>query len=168
MSQRDAQIVARLQRGEREALTELIKRYQAPLFRFAFRLVGNREEAEDICQEVFLRCWCHIGRLRERENLRAWLYRLAANLAYDFWRRIFRQSKSPPAPRQPEAQDRVEIYQLRKMLNKLPKKQRLAVVLRVYEELSFAEVARVLGCTEVAARNNYRHGLKKLKQLLGG
>jgi len=79
LSASDASIIARVLDGDADAYSELVRRYYAPCARFAFRMLGNRQDAEDAVQEAFLRAYRALGRYRERDLFRSWLYRILAN-----------------------------------------------------------------------------------------
>ena len=91
----DRDLVSRARRGDREAFTQLIMQYQVPLYNMALRMVGGREDAADISQEAFLRAWEKIRTLRDAP-FKSWLFQIAANLCYDYVRRL---ASSPPTRR---------------------------------------------------------------------
>src|SRR6516225_1613443 len=87
MGSDDAELIARWQRGEVAAFEGLVRRWQQPVARFIFRLVGRVEPVNDLCQEVFLRVYQAGGRYRERGRFSTWLYRVALNVVRDYARR---------------------------------------------------------------------------------
>src|SRR5438046_10302677 len=94
----DRDLVSRARRGDREAFTHLIVQYQVPLYNMALRMVGGREDADDIAQEAFLRAWERIRTLRDAP-FKSWLFQSAATLRYDQMR------PNRPYATTPEADD---------------------------------------------------------------
>src|SRR5438552_16656362 len=90
----DRDLVSRARRGDREAVTQLIVQYQAPLYNMALRMVGGREDAADISQEAFLRAWEKL-RTRRDAPFKSWLFHIAANLCHDHARRNRRYCALP-------------------------------------------------------------------------
>src|SRR6059058_4440339 len=85
-------------RGDSAALEELVRRYQAPLYRFLARMTGSPEDAEEAAQDVFVRAWQHAGRFQYRARVATWLYRIAVNIARDAHsRRQSRPQEAMPA-----------------------------------------------------------------------
>ncbi|HEY8504083.1 MAG TPA: RNA polymerase sigma factor [Gemmataceae bacterium] len=139
-------------------LEELVPR----VYRFALRLTGEVDAAEELTQETFLRGWRSRSELRDRRAALVWLLRIAANLWRDQLRRLGRPPARPGplAPDLPEpgrgiddgAADREGLAQALAALGRLPPRQREVLHLRACEELSIAEIARILGITEGAAK----------------
>src|SRR6266540_856445 len=82
----DAAAVARARAGDREAFRTLVERHSRAVFRLAFRITGNEQDAEDVVQESFLRAYRQIGRFEARANFSTWLYRIVANCSVDLMR----------------------------------------------------------------------------------
>ena len=159
----DAQLIARLQRGDEAAFTELVRTQQAHVYRLVFRLLGDQAEAEDVAQEVFVAVFRAIRNFRGDSRLSTWLYRIATNHAknrlkhlsrrgrderrvYD--ERIDPQSISTTTSAQIDRPDRlVEGYQAQSLVERalatLDPAQRLLIVLRDLEQLSYEEVQRI-------------------------
>lgn len=89
----DAALVARVLGGEREVFSALVERYSDPCTRFAQRLLGNRQDAEDAAQETFLRAYRALGRYHEQDTFRAWLYRILVNQCRSLARRRARYQR---------------------------------------------------------------------------
>src|SRR5207302_1399544 len=94
----EVELVARAQAGDREAFAALILAYQQPVGGYLWRLSGDRELAQDLTQDTFLRAYRAIGATRPGLQLRSWLYRIATNLAYDHFRRQRRFGFVPLLP----------------------------------------------------------------------
>lgn len=164
------QIVA----GDSAALASLFDRHKVRLFGFLYHLVGDRGLAEDLLSETFLRVYRNRGRYRIGSGFVPWLFTIARNLAIGEMRRrsalqrvrerLLRQASLTEDgwdPVRDELQERV-----RQALQRLPEDQRSALVLREYLELEYAEIARILGCTEQAARARSYRGRVALRKVL--
>src|SRR5262249_40427378 len=81
-----AAVLARARQGDGEAFRELVERHSRSVFRLAFRMTGNEQDAEDVVQEAFLRAYKQLGRFESRANFGTWLYRIAANCSVDLMR----------------------------------------------------------------------------------
>lgn len=126
---------------------ELARRYAPAVYRLAYARTGSRADAEDVMQEVFVKLLRAQPELNSWEHGKAWLLRVAANCANDFFRAPWRRREEPldalpPAPDAPETEGVVEA------VLSLPAKYRLPIHLYYYEELPVAEIAKILGKSE--------------------
>ena len=135
------------------------------VFRFLVGMVG-REEADDCFQETFLAALRSYPQLRPSSNLRAWILKIARSKAVDARRaRARRPAPSDEAPELPAPSAAGPRHEIWNAVLGLPDKQRAAVLLRFAADLPHRDVARVLGCSEEAARRSTHEGLKKLKEM---
>jgi RNA polymerase sigma factor (sigma-70 family) len=143
-----------------------LEQQREPVYRFLVASVGA-QSADDCFQETFLSALRAYPRLRADSNLRAWVLAIASRKAIDHHRGE-RRRPLPVAdvPERPAPAHASEPG-VRRAVDALPDRQRIAVVLRYALDLSYAEVARVLGCSEEAARANAYEGRKKLRARLG-
>jgi len=149
----DADVVARVLSGDREAFGFLIRRYEAGLLRFATRMLGNRDVATDAVAESFIRAYRHLASCREPARLRTWLYRIVANRCKSYLarRRIADVSldDAPPvadATDNEAALERAEqIALVERALARLAPEKREAFLLKHLEGLSYQEMAAVTG-----------------------
>ncbi|GAB7521357.1 hypothetical protein PBS_03400 [Paraburkholderia sp. 2C] len=151
----DAALVARVARADPAAVRALVARKLPRLLALATRMLGDRMEAEDVAQEAFVRIWKHAPRWREGEaRFDTWLHRVALNLCYD----RLRASRDEPVDDLPDSVDpapppdaRLEAHardaSVRAALAALPARQREAIVLQYYQELSNLDAAAVMGIT---------------------
>ena len=167
----DEALVARAQRGDRAALEVLVRRHQRTVFRLCLRYVHDVDEAADLVQRTFVRAMAKLAELRAAEVFRPWLLRIAANLALnhlrDHARFVSESAADGGATAPPIATERLEAGEaaraLREAVSALPTKQRMTLELRVYEELSFREIAEALGTTEGAAKVNFHYAVRNLR-----
>lgn len=171
----DAELVARAQAGDLPAFEELVKRYQRDIYALACRVVSDTEEARDVMQQAFLQAFLHIRDFRGHSAFRTWLFRITLNQCYNFLKGrkrhgdpvdvgdlVLEAEDSPEAELMAE-EERARLYQA---LERLPAKQRAVITLKLEQNLSYQEIAQVLGGTAGAARVNYCQALKRLKKLL--
>jgi RNA polymerase sigma factor (sigma-70 family) len=123
------------------------------------RMLG-RERAEDAYQETFLRALRAYGRLRNADNLRAWVLTIARRVAVD---QLRRREASPPAP-EPATDSRPAYAELGELADDLPRKERAAVVLRYGYDLSYSAIGAALGSSEDAARQATSSGVRRLRR----
>ena len=153
----------------------LVETHSAEIFGYLWRLLGAGVDSEDCLQETFLRAFRAYPKLKNTSNLRAWLYRIATNTAYTSLRRHSRQASlltdlssnnysttNPSVPDQVE--QRLTLIEIQRAVEALPEKQRAALMLRKYQELSYPEIAVALNCREETARANVYQALKKLRK----
>jgi len=174
----DAILVGRARAGDAEAFRELVERYSAPLFRLAWRIVGDEPTAEDAVQESFLRAYRSLARFDERARFATWLYRIAANTAIEMLRkrRQLKLERSddgvlPPLPSTAPGPDRQALSgeverAVRGALDDLSPLERAAFVLRHFEERSIAEICGALGLRESAGKQAIFRAVKKLRRAL--
>ena len=147
---------------------ELLKHHEREIFAYALRITGDRDEADDVYQETFLAAfkgWPPPRRGQER----AWLYRIATNKVIDRARkakRLVRLSDVTDLRLAAPERDGVSLADLTAAVKVLPAGQRAAFVLRKVEGLGYADVARVLECSEEAARSRVAEAMKKVREAM--
>ncbi|MBI4560122.1 MAG: sigma-70 family RNA polymerase sigma factor [Candidatus Hydrogenedentes bacterium] len=177
----DETLALALQAGDDLAFAELVHRHQGRVYAVAYRVTSNREDALDVAQEAFIRVYRKINAWRPTGNFLSWLLRLTTNLAIDMLRKqrrrqvepledrtgrepLITQSLMSDTARQAGAQEiavRVE-----SALTALSPMQRTVFVLRHYEGLQLADIAKALGCTVGSVKVHLFRALKKLQQEL--
>ena len=176
MARSDVQLMLDVKAGDEQSFELLLQRYRRPLVNFLFRMVRAREEAEDLAQEVFLRVYRARKDYVPSAKFTTWLFRIATNLALNSVRdnRHQRMEISLDAPVTVDAEDgdekaldiaekhpNIEQYlveearkkMIRHAIDKLPEKQRAAVLLHKYQELDYGDIARILECSESALKS---------------
>lgn len=159
----DAELVATARSGDRPAFERLIARHARPAGRLALQIVKNREDAEDVVQDSFVRAYTHLDTFRGDASFRSWLLRIVYSVAQDHLRRRARGSsvvsldqRAESGPLDLESRDRPEridrITLLRRAIDELPAKQKAALLLKIYDGMSHAEVAHVIRSTAGATR----------------
>ena len=165
MRMRDAQLIRRIQAGDRAAGDTLIERYYAAILRYCARHTACIQTAEDLTQEVFLHLFRTIGSYREQGQFRAYLYRIAYCLCVD----AARQRKMEPLPDDMTGKaapfETIENRDMaERLLASLPPEQREAVWLRYGEGLKYREIAAVTGQPLRTVQSRVRIALKALRE----
>lgn len=169
----EVQLIERVAGGDVRAYRQLVDRHLRGIHAFAFRMLGSRAEAEEICQDTFLRLWEHAGRYVPSAKPSTWIYRIAHNLCIDRLRRR-REKASGVAPDELPASERPSGLFLERQvadavqraLAELPERQRAAMGLVHYQGLSNAEAAEVLGVGVRALESLLARARRQLKESL--
>jgi len=172
----EAELVGRARSGDEAALTALVKRHHQVAYRVAIAITKNEDSAQDVVQDAFLKAFRSLDRFRGDAAFRTWLLSITANEARGVLRKVSRRKETgldDAGPILAGARDPAEQAVLadesrraRAMLERLPEKQRLSVALRIDEGLSFREIGEILESSEGAARVNYFHGIRRLRELM--
>jgi RNA polymerase sigma-70 factor (ECF subfamily) len=182
----DAALMLRVKQGDTAAFASLVEKYKRPVMNLAFRTLRDATEAEDLAQNVFVQVYKSAHRYKSSAKFSTWLFTIARNLCLNEIRRRSRHpaesldAPSPdaenPAPGQfedktagapPESLLRGELEEkIGEALAALPENQRTAILLCRQEELSYEEIAEVLGCSLSATKSLIHRGRETLKQKL--
>ncbi|HXT42439.1 MAG TPA: sigma-70 family RNA polymerase sigma factor [Candidatus Angelobacter sp.] len=182
----DARLMLSVRRGDRRAFEELVNRYKQPVINFLYRTLGDPVEAEDLSQNVFLQVFKSADRYKVSAKFTTWLFTIARNLCLNEIRRRSRhpaESLDAPHPEHddqplrqfedarnsspPDALLHGELEEkIQQALGELPDNQRLAILLCRQDELSYDDIARVLGCSLPATKSLIHRGRETLKQKL--
>jgi RNA polymerase sigma-70 factor, ECF subfamily len=171
----DAAVVEACLAGNREAFDVIVERNRRQIYQLCLRFAGSHEDASDLAQETFIRAYRGLSRFRGAASLSTWLYRIAVNLCLN--KAALKTLRSEPLDGRepidlgaelPEAAILREerAAQVRAAIARLPRKQRIALILRVYHELRHDEIAGILGSSVGAAKANFFHALANLKKQL--
>lgn len=177
----DEALIAAALAGSPHAWEKLVKRYESRVFNQGLRLMGNPSDAMDLLQEVFLGVYRNLHRFRGDAKFSSWLFRIAHNKAIDLSRRKRLLAGMPPnakgeadplesltADRQQEPEVSMMHSELNQRvverLSQLPLAQRLIVELKVFQSMTFDEIADMQNISENTAKTRFYAALKKLKQ----
>ena len=183
MENSDAAAVAQVRAGDSDAFRVLVERHSRSVFRLAFRMTGNEQDAEDLVQETFLRAYRQLGRFDGRAGFSTWVYRIAANCSLDLIRaRKRRQEQQTPVDAEGQEVPSVAVAEaptpdrlafsgeLQRLigpaLNRLSAMERAAFVLRHYEGMCMEEIASALGVHAGAAKHSVFRAVQKLRRAL--
>jgi RNA polymerase sigma-70 factor (ECF subfamily) len=181
----DTEAVAQARTGDADAFRRLVERHSVHVFRLAYRMTKNEHDAEDVVQEAFLKAYRSLDRFEERAHFGSWLYRIAANCAYDSLRARQRRHERPepaaadgsdgpametaseaPAPDRlvfgGEVRRRVALA-----MNRLSALERSAFTLRHFEGMSIDEISHALAVDGSAAKQSIFRAVRKVREALG-
>ncbi len=171
----DLELVREAKEGTKAAFSELVTRHQKQMMRVALRLVRDWDVAEDIVQESFIKAYQNIKDFAERASFKSWMYQITLNTAKNRLRTLGRESVGIDNITVACYDDQVaklmeiDVKKLIRMeVAKLPARQQMALNLRIFEDLSFKEIAQIMECPYDTAKANYRHALLKLKERMEG
>jgi RNA polymerase sigma-70 factor (ECF subfamily) len=175
----ETEMISRCQRGDQEALKEIFDKYNKKVYRIAYGVVRQREEALDIVQEVFIKLFHSIKNFKGKSHFYTYLYRMVMNTAIDHARKTGKQiissldqegsfqpsddlEKGPERILlQKELEERVKLA-----MDKLPAEQRAALIFRDVEGLSYQEMAETMGCSIGTVMSRLHYGRKRMQELL--
>jgi RNA polymerase sigma-70 factor, ECF subfamily len=180
----DVADVARARSGDESAFQALVERHSRSVFRLAYRMTGNEHDAEDVVQETFLKAYRRLQQFEERAHFGSWLYRIAANCAYDSLRSRKRREDQSAMPEQEEQDELMQSAaadapsperlvfsgqvqrRVQSAMARLSERERAAFVLRHFEQLSTKEIGDTLGLDEGAVKHSVFRAVRKLREAL--
>jgi RNA polymerase sigma-70 factor, ECF subfamily len=188
LAESDAIAVERTLAGDRDAYRVLVERHSHNVFRLAYRMTGNRHDAEEVVQEAFLRGYQKLGQFAARANFGTWVYRIAANYSIDRIRQRQKEDSRRASPKTqemdgmdldpvqqvkdeaPTPERLTQSIELRKQMEKalaaLSEAERTAFVMRHWEGCGIEEIAAVLKSSSNATKNTVFRAVQKLRQAL--
>jgi RNA polymerase sigma-70 factor, ECF subfamily len=168
-------LISLIKKGDEGAFKSFFTLFYGDIYRFLFKYLSNSSDAEDLCQETFIRFW------QQRDNIdissypRAYLYKIAKNLAFNFSTRkptsvsydqdLHIVSLSGNDPRQ-EYDNKNLAEECRKVINELPERCRMTFILSRYEGLDYSEIAETMGISIQTVKNQMSKAIKYLKDKL--
>jgi len=172
----DVELVGLCQKGDVDAFDRLFYKYRDKIYRTAYRMINNQEDALDLTQEIFLKAYRNIGKYNFKSEFSTWLYRLAINLCIDELRKRknsnevlmdtipenLRYSDTPEDIILSEEQESL----IWKALNLLKEKDRVVIILREMEGLSYEEIANTLKCSMGRAKSRIHESREKFRKAL--
>lgn len=174
----DATLVRRAVDGSPEAFNILVRRWEQRIYSHLAHLTGRRDEAFDLCQEVFVSAYKHLGQLRDPERFAPWLFQIAHNTAYSHLRttRDEEAQQADGGPSSPRSVMRMETgivleraeakLLVEKALAMLSVEQREAIILKVYGGFRFLEIAEIQNCPVSTVKTRVYSGYEQLRKLI--
>lgn len=177
----DEELVVATREGDPHAFDQLVHRWGRKIHGAAFRVLGSHEDAREVSQEAFLKAYRAIGGFQHRARFSSWLYQIALNLCRDRLRRkggrhmvsidALAEDEGtrllPASPSVHRAVERLDLAQrVARAVSELPPEQREVIVLKEYQELTFAEIAEVLGAPVSTVKTRLYRGLDQLRRRL--
>ncbi len=169
----DATLVERYLAGDTTAFDEIMIRYERQIYRVCYRFVENRDDAMDLAQEVFIKAFEHLSTFRRESSLKTWLYRIAMNHCINHVKKhsqefveVSEYTGSIQASTQVQLEDREQREHFRRMVKRLPPKQKAILELRINEQLSYEEIAKMSGRSVSTIKASVFFALEKLRKLV--
>jgi RNA polymerase sigma-70 factor (ECF subfamily) len=170
---RDFNLVERYLAGDMAAFDELMLRYERQIYRVCYRFVENPDDARDLAQEVFIKAFEHLPTFRRQSSVKTWLYRIAMNHCINHVKKNSREfvevtenigSTRPSIQAEMEDDERRE--QFRRLVKRLPPKQKAILELRIHEQLSYEEIAKISGRSVSTIKASVFFALEKIRKLI--
>jgi RNA polymerase sigma-70 factor (ECF subfamily) len=171
----DRALVQACLRGHRDAFDVIVERHQRQVYQLCYRFAGNHEDASDLAQDVFIRAYRGLHGFKGNSAFSTWLYRIGVNVCLNrVGSRTHKWTTLEVADRPDIRAERADARllrgeraaEVRAAIAKLPKKQRAALVLRIYHDLPHDQIAEIVGTSVGAVKANFFHALANLKKLL--
>lgn len=178
----DLVLVHRSQAGDAAAYEELVRRYHGRIYALVYSMTGNREDAEDLAQEVFVKAWKALGHFREQSGFFTWIYRIALNRTINFRKRRNRRrhvslDEFDPDIKQAESYRefsskgsvlrKLSLSEFQQKMNeallKLSEKHRAVVIMHDVQGMPHADIAKVVRCSEGTVRSRLFYAHKQLQ-----
>ncbi len=179
----DDQIIERTLAGETDAFSLLVRRWERPIYGLSFRMLGKDEDARDVCQETFLAAFRNLRKFRGEARFSSWLYRIALNACHTKLRRQssfaehsidqededgrkyeIADTQVEEIPERLQRDQRAEM--VRRALQALPGEMRQVIIMKEYEELTFAEISEILEIPISTVKSRLYAGLQQMRSRL--
>ncbi len=175
-------LIEKLKRGDNSGFRELFLEYESMVFRICYRILGNTEEAEDLTQDVFIKVYNSMSKFRFESKLSTWLYRISTNLSLNYLRKkkivdycsleflsekneeklVLEGNNVPDENLEILENERI----IQKVINSLSGKQKVAIILQIYEGFSYKEIAEIMKCTIPAVESHLFKARKNIAKKL--
>jgi RNA polymerase sigma-70 factor (ECF subfamily) len=170
----DKELIIQYLAGDKRALERLIMRYQRQVYGFIYRMLNDMDDAKDVTQEVFVRMFNGLQSFRMEASFKTWLYQIATNTSLNSLKKTQREKvrldELVEDDHKPgistEVMEKEQREYLRASLDELPERQKLALILRLYNGFSYAETAAAMGCSEGAVKAHYHNAVSRLREIL--
>jgi RNA polymerase sigma-70 factor (ECF subfamily) len=178
-------LMVRIAEGDQDAFEILVNRHQTSVLNLSYRFIGDRTQAKDLAQEVFIRVWQAAGSYQPKAKFTTWLYRITTNLCFNELKSTRRRRWFPfhrsnedtgnfieetLSDGAPSAEDlllaKERSRQISDALQSLPDNQRMALILKRYDDLSYQEIAKVIGCSVPAVESLLVRAKRTLQEKL--
>jgi len=173
----DAKLIQKVAEGDEGVFEQLVKRYQHAVFNTIYRYIGNYEDVEDIAQEVFIKVWRHAKSFKGKSKFSTWLYRIVVNQCLNYRSKykkglvsLDELTEKEKVPKsliiEIDFEQRQKAEIVRKTVNDLPERQRIALVLSKFEDKSYKEIAKIMEISLSAVESLIFRAKEALKKKL--
>ncbi|KPK62778.1 hypothetical protein AMJ83_09860 [candidate division WOR_3 bacterium SM23_42] len=151
----DELLIKQVGQGDEHAFERLVHKYEQAVFNTIYRYIGNQDDVEDLAQEIFIKVWRNAKKFKGKSKFSTWLYRITANHCLNYRRKrkhgsisldeLTEHGKTPNALKvEPDWEQKRRVESVRKAVDELPERQRMALVLAQYEGRSYKEIAEIM------------------------
>ena len=168
----DNELIQKFQNGDEKAFDQLVRNNLNYVFGFFMKVTRDEMSAEDLTQDVFMKLYKNLKNFRHDSNFSTYLYRINSNtinswITRNKWKNLLHLDQAPDKGEY-DIKNETEWSkeELWNEISILPNKQRRVMILRITDSLSYSEISKITGMSEGAAKVNFHHGLKKLKEVL--
>lgn len=169
---KDSELIQKVHSGNKEAVGIIIEQYYTDIYRFCLYMVQTEDDAYDIAQETFLK-FMKYGNSYRHNNLKGYLLTIARNICFNYFRDKkekvtaveWEEIDKIPNHRDKLAETEDAIY-LGKLLKELSQDIKEVIILRIYEEMKFKDIAKIMGCSVSTTKSRFRLGVNQLKKLM--
>jgi RNA polymerase sigma-70 factor (ECF subfamily) len=151
----DGHSIRLIAEGDEQAFEQLVQKYQQAVFNTIYRYIGNQDDVQDLAQEIFIKVWRNAGKFKGKSKFSTWLYRIVVNHCINYRRKnklrhvsldeMTEKGKTPEALKvEPDWEQMRKVELVRRAVDELPDRQRMALVLSQYEEKSYKEIAEIM------------------------
>jgi len=169
----DVELIERYFAGDTSAFDEIMIRYERQIYRVCYRFVEHREDAMDLAQDVFVKAFEHLPTFRRESTLKTWLYRIAINHCLNHVKKHSQEfvqvtefTSSTKSSAQAELEHQEQRQRFRRLVKRLPPKQKAILELRVNEQLSYEEIAKISGRSVSTIKASVFFALEKLRRFV--
>lgn len=164
----DRKIIERVLDGDADAFNLLVRQWEKPIYNFIVRMIGDRDEAFDLCQDAFMKAYRELDTLKDLDRFSSWLYRIAHNTCFSKLRKDHGKTFVELEPENYGSRMPIESrLAVEKALQHLPDEQREVVVLKVFQNLKFEEIAAIQAAPVSTVKSRLYMGFEKLRSVLG-
>jgi len=183
MEKEDSKLIANYLDGDENSFRALVLKYIKPIYGFSFRFTGNKNDSEDIVQNVFIKVWKNLKKYNKEQNFKTWIFTIARNTIFDYLRKkkeivftdleneigeneIINNLENAEISLEELASDKERIEKIKNCIKKLSKENQEILILRYENDFSFAEISEILEKPENTIKSIHRRAVLKIKELV--
>lgn len=176
-SDTDEHLISLAASGDEQAFEHIVQKYQQAVFNTIYRYTGSHDDVQDLAQEIFIKVWHNAAKFKGKSKFSTWLYRIVANHCINYRRRrrkdhvsldeLSEKGQTPESLKvQPDWEAKSRVEHIRKAVNELPERQRLALILSKFEDKSYKEIAEIMKVSVSSVESLIFRARSKLRERL--
>ena len=169
---KDSELIQKVHSGSKEAVDIIVEQYYADIYRFCLYMVQTEDDAYDIAQETFLK-FIKYGTSYKHKNLKGYLLTIARNICFNYFRDKKEKGTAVDCEKfanisnhRDFLNEATDAIYLRSLLNERSRDIKEVVILRIYEEMKFKDIAKIMGCSVSTTKSRFRLGVNQLKKIM--